>query len=76
MNTGSDCGTNIAGIAAEPAPHFAYAFFHNPLERPSPAGMERAHRAPLSIDEDYGKTVGGLHREQDSGSRCDQPVAS
>lgn len=75
MNSGADGGLEIPPLGAEAAAHFSHAFLDNTQDRAAPAGVEDSHRSVLSIDKNYGQTIGGLNGEQKSGSCGDQAVA-
>src|SRR5207253_11083612 len=44
---------NVLRLAFKPAPHFANSFFHNPFDRPSPAGVKDSKGTPFCINQNY-----------------------
>jgi hypothetical protein len=73
---GADPRYEVLWTTPKAAAHLAHSLFDDALHGSAPARMKNADRAILGVCHDYGQTISGLDRHQNSGGRRDQTVAN
>ena len=71
----ADGGDNFLRARAEKHAHAADGFFSDAFQGAAPAGMNRGDDAVVGVGQQNGNAIGGLHGDEQSGSRGDERVA-
>ena len=75
VNSGTDCGPQVAGQSAEVTVHLADTLLDDAFDGPTPARVEDADSAAFCVHQDDRQAIGGQNSQQQTWLLRDQAVA-